>query len=70
MQHIASSPWIAAGVALVGAGTIAATPIVAPLPALPAVHAPAVALTADFDPFGAWQDVFDTAKANVTTLWD
>jgi len=69
MQHLAHRPWIAAGVALVGAGAIAATPVAA-LPGLPAVHFPTVALTADFDPLGAWQDVFDTAKANVTTLTD
>lgn len=69
MQHLAQRPWIAAGVALVGAGAIAATPVAA-LPGLPAVHLPAVALTADFDPLGAWQDVFDTAKANLTTLTD
>lgn len=70
MQHLAPSPWIAAGIALVGAGTIAATPVVTPLPALSVVHTSAVALTADFDPFGAWQDVFDTAKTNATTLSD
>lgn len=27
-------------------------------------------LTADFDPFAAWQDMFDTAKTNATTLFD
>ncbi|MCV7383991.1 outer membrane porin GjpA [Mycolicibacter longobardus] len=70
MQHLAPSPWVAAGIALVGAGTIAATPVVAPLPSPAALHSPTVALTADFDPFGAWQDVFETAKANVTTLTD
>ena len=68
MQHIAPPPWIAAGVALVGAGAIATTPAVAPLPGIPAVHSPATALTADFDLFGAWQDVFDTAKANADEL--
>lgn len=70
MQHLAPAPWVAAGVALVGAGAIAATPVAAPLPGLPAAHSAAVALTADFDPFAAWQDVFDTAKANVTVLSD
>ncbi|MEB3023167.1 outer membrane porin GjpA [[Mycobacterium] crassicus] len=70
MQHLTPSPWVAASIALVGAGAIAATPITAPPPGLPAIHSPAVALTADFDPFGAWQDVFDTAKANMTALTD
>ncbi|MEB3034235.1 outer membrane porin GjpA [[Mycobacterium] nativiensis] len=70
MQHAAPRPWIVAGAALVGAGTIAATPVIAPLPALSALQSPATQLTAGFDPFGAWQDVFDTAKANVTALTD
>lgn len=70
MQNVVRSPWIVAGIALVGAGAIAATPVTMPLPSLSAGHSPAVALTADFDPFGAWQDVFDTAKTNATALWD
>jgi hypothetical protein len=67
MQNVVRSPWIVAGAALVAAGAIAATPVVTQLPA---PHSPAVALTADVDPFAAWQDVFDTAKTNATTLWD
>ncbi|QZA06436.1 outer membrane porin GjpA [Mycolicibacter heraklionensis] len=63
MQHLARSPWVAAGVALVGAGTIAAAPVVAPLAGPAALHSPDVALT-------SWQDVFDTASANATTIWD
>ncbi|MDD7813833.1 outer membrane porin GjpA [Mycobacterium sp. CSUR Q5927] len=70
MQYIVRSPWIVTGAALIGAGAIAAAPVTAPLPSLPAAHSSAVALTADFDFFGAWQDVFDTAKTNATTLWD
>lgn len=70
MQNVVRSPWIVAGAALVGAGAIAATPVAAPLAAVSAGQAPTVALTADFDPFGAWQDVFDTAKTNATALWD
>ncbi|CAJ1506769.1 outer membrane porin GjpA [[Mycobacterium] holstebronense] len=69
MQHFAPAPWVAAGVALIGAGAVAATPVTVPLPGLTATHS-AVALTADFDPFGAWQDVFATAKDNASTLWD
>lgn len=70
MHNVVRSPWIVAGAALVGAGAIAATPVTVPVAGLPAGHSPAVALTADFDPFAAWQDVFDTAKTNATTLWD
>lgn len=69
MNHVAS-PWLATGIALVGAGTIAATPVAVPLPGLPVAHSPAVALTADFDPFGAWEDVLAAAKTNATTIWD
>ncbi|WP_067971281.1 outer membrane porin GjpA [Mycolicibacter icosiumassiliensis] len=70
MQHFAPAPWVAAGVALIGAGAVAVTPVTVPLTGLTASHSAAVALTADFDPFGAWQDVFATAKDNATTLWD
>jgi len=69
MQHFAPASWVAAGVALIGAGAVAVTPVTVPLPGLTATHS-AVALTADFDPFGAWQDVFATAKDNASTLWD
>lgn len=55
---------------LSAAGAVAATPVAVPLPGLTATHSATVALTADFDPFGAWQDVFATAKDNATTLWD
>lgn len=70
MHALTPRLWIVAGAALVGAGAIAATPIAAPLPALPALQSRATQLTADFDPFGAWQDVLGTAKTNATTLSD
>lgn len=70
MQHLATRPWIVAGVALVGASAVAVTPIASPLPQLPDLQSRAVQLTADFDPFAAWQDVFNTASTNATTLWD
>lgn len=70
MQNIVRSPWVVAAAALAGAGAIAAAPVTAPLPSLPAGSSHAVVLTADFDPFAAWQDVFDTAKTNATTLFD
>ncbi|WP_052739960.1 outer membrane porin GjpA [Mycobacterium sp. UM_Kg27] len=70
MQHFAPAPWVAAGVALIGAGAIAATPVAVSLPAPTGTRAAAVALTAGVDPFTAWQDVFTTAKDNASTLWD
>lgn len=54
-----------AGIALVGSGVIAATPV-APLP--PEVQAPVVALTASIDPVGPWVDVFTTAWQNATQV--
>ncbi|OBI03057.1 hypothetical protein A5715_09390 [Mycolicibacter heraklionensis] len=69
MQHFAPAPWVAAGVALVGAGTIAATPVVVSAPG-PTGTPAAVTLTAGIDPFAAWQDVFTTAQDNASTLWD
>lgn len=67
-------PYATAGIALVGAGLIAVTPVVAPLPDLHQVRD--VALTADgSDASGiiggfleAWKDTFDSAKDNLTTL--
>jgi hypothetical protein len=58
-------PWITTGVALAGASLIAATPAAAPLPK---VEVPALQLTADFDPLGLWQEVFNTASANATAI--
>ncbi|MEB3050505.1 outer membrane porin GjpA [Mycolicibacter sp. MYC123] len=55
-------PYVTAGVAIVGASLIAATPVVAPAPEISAVRD--VALTAS----SAWDDVFNTASQNVTQL--
>ncbi|MEB3070481.1 outer membrane porin GjpA [[Mycobacterium] vasticus] len=55
-------PYATAGVALVGAGLVAVTPLDTPLPALPEVQSPAVSLT------GAVQDVINAASANLTTM--
>jgi hypothetical protein len=62
-------PWITAGVALAGAGAIAVSSV-APLPDLPDIQSRAVRLTAGFDPFTPFVDVFNTASANATTVSD
>lgn len=61
-MHATVRPYATAGVALVGASLIAATPVAAPLPTLSEALSPAVQLT------GAWEDVVNTASANLTTL--
>jgi hypothetical protein len=60
--HATVRPYATAGVALVGASLIAATPVAPPLPALSDALSPAVQLT------GAWEDVVNTASANLTAL--
>lgn len=70
MSNVARSSWIAACAAVVAAGAIAATPVVAPLPALPTLQSDGVQLTTSFDPLAAWEDVFSTAKTNGTAIWD
>jgi broad specificity phosphatase PhoE len=48
MQQLVIRPWVTAGVALVGAGVIAATPVTVPLPEpLPDVHVPDIQLASD-----------------------
>lgn len=70
MQQVTSRPWIAAGVAAVGASMVAATPI-QPV-SLPAVEIPDIQLTAGelsvFDPLGSLAGIFDTASANATEV--
>ncbi|MEB3034096.1 outer membrane porin GjpA [[Mycobacterium] nativiensis] len=66
MQHVLR-PYVTAGVAVLGASMIAATPVVA-APLLPAAHVNDVVLTAGLDFTTAWEDVFATAKANSDTL--
>lgn len=61
-MRTAIRPYATAGVAVVGAGLIAATPVVAPLPAMSAVRD--VALTAT----SAWDEVFNAASQNMTQL--
>jgi hypothetical protein len=63
-------PYVTAGVAIVGASLIAATPVIAPLPDSYPVHD--VALTADGSPLGdflaPWIDQYNTAAENFTQL--
>lgn len=61
-----SSPLRNGGVVIAGTGLIAATPVAAPAPAAPAVID--VALTGLPGIVDTWQDVFNTASANATTL--
>ncbi|MBS9535878.1 outer membrane porin GjpA [Mycobacterium sp. M1] len=59
---LALRPYATAGVAIVGAGLIAATPLVAPSPQIGTVRD--VALTAS----DAWDAVFNTAQQNLTQI--
>lgn len=61
---------LATGVALIGAGAIALTPLSAPpaeLPA-PAIQSTAVQLTAAIDPLEAWVKLFTNTGVSATTL--
>lgn len=62
-------PYVTAGIAIVGSGVVAVTPVATPLPELPVVSD--VVLTADAtlpDALSPWTDVFNTASANATQL--
>nr|WP_046286691.1 outer membrane porin GjpA [Mycobacterium sp. UM_NZ2] len=67
-MHAILRPYATAGVVIAGTGLIAATPVVAPAPTAPAIID--VALTAGGLPglVEPWQDVFNTASANASTL--
>lgn len=60
-------PYVTAGVAVLGAGMIAVTPMTA---ASVVAQSPALRLTAGEGFFDTWQNVFDTATANATTLYN
>jgi len=69
--QLASHPsWVTAGVALVGATSIAAIPMAHPLPDLLDLQSRAVRLTSGLDPLTAWVDQFNEASANATILAD
>lgn len=69
MQDVAH-PYLAAGVALIGAGAIAISPVAPPMPdiAVPAVSSAGVSLSAATDPIQAYADLFANTIANVSTL--
>ena len=63
-MQLALRPYVTAGIAVVGAGLVAVTPVTAPLPD---VQVRNIALTAsDLDVIGPWVDAFNTASANLT----
>lgn len=63
---------VTAGVALLGAGVIAASPVAPPVPDihLPALHVDATALAAAVSPIDTYKQVFETAAANIRVLVD
>lgn len=67
-MQLTQSPYVAASVALLGAGLIAAGPIAAGAGLAPDL--PDVALTSSLDFTGAWQDVFSKAESNLTEIGD
>jgi hypothetical protein len=69
-MELVTRPWITAGVALVGAGVVAAIPMAGSAPSLPVVQARAVQLTTGADPLTDWGDVLQTAEANATDIYD
>lgn len=56
---------ITVSIALATASVIAVTPTTAPVPH---VRVLAIQLTAGFDPLGLWENVFNTASTNATTI--
>lgn len=68
-MHVASRPYLAAGVALVGATAIAVSPIAPPAPdiQLPTFHASSapVALSAVTNPIELWGEVIETSLGNL-----
>ena len=61
---------VTAGVALIGAGVIVASPIAPPVPDihLPAIHVDATRLVAAVSPIDAYNAVFEAAAANIQAL--
>lgn len=66
----AMRPYVTSGVAIVGAGLIATTPVAAPPSFLADLSSRPVQLTAGDGFFDTWADVFNTASANATTLYN
>src|SRR5690349_12279040 len=66
-MELSARPCLAAGVALVGAGAIAVSPLSPPMPDV-RVASPAVHLSAAIDPITPWLNVFNTAEVNFANL--
>ncbi|OBG84911.1 hypothetical protein A5733_01810 [Mycobacterium sp. NS-7484] len=71
-MQAAAHPYLAAGVALVGAGAIAMSPVAPPMPdiSVPAITSAQVNLSAAADPIEAYAQLFSNTIANVSTLID
>ncbi|MBB2992414.1 hypothetical protein FHR72_003913 [Mycolicibacterium iranicum] len=69
-MHVAVRPYLATGVALVGAGAIAVAPVHLPLPEveIPTVSSAAVQLAAQPNPIALWTQVFGAAIDNIGGL--
>lgn len=65
--HAGARPHLTAGIALLGAGMIAVTPVAPPMPD---VEVAALQLAASIDPLAPWVDVFNTTSANATEVFD
>ena len=72
-MHAAIRPYLATGVALVGAASIAVMPVqpsnpLLSVPAVPAISSQAFTLTAQTNPIALWASVFNDAITNVGAL--
>ncbi|MGV0738893.1 hypothetical protein ABQF35_20110 [Mycobacterium syngnathidarum] len=69
-MQVAGHPYLAAGVALVGASAIAISPVAPPMPdiTVPAVSSAEVSLSAATDPIQAYMQLFTNTVTNVSTL--
>lgn len=69
-MHVAAHPYFTAGVAFLGAGAIAISPVAPPMPdiTVPAVSSAAVNLSAATDPIQAYVDLFTNTFTNVSTV--
>ncbi|MCA4724560.1 hypothetical protein [Mycolicibacterium fortuitum] len=69
-MQVAAHPYLAAGVALIGASAIAISPVAPPLPdiTMPAVSSAEVSLSAATDPIQAYVQLVTNTFTNVSTL--
>lgn len=69
-MHIAARSYLSTGVALVGAGAIAVSPVAPPVPdvEVPTLSTIGVELNAAVNPLQTWIEVFGTAAQNLSVL--